>query len=268
MNRITSPKRAASEIHPARLSRAFTLIELLVVIAIIAILAAMLLPALTKAKAKACSASCYSNLKQLTYGIMMYLDNNNGIFPACSSRSAFDFQVEDWIYWRLNRPIYPLRSSPIIAYVGTYSTNLFRCCADKDDSQRIADWGPVTSDPGPYIFSYTMPSVLVNDVNHGITSVKRNTGQWEPSKQTSVRNPAKKLMLVEEQSSFKPGELTDQNRNTQNDGRFVAPDGGGAGTDVLTSRHNKKANTAFVDGHVTAVPWKFGDDRENTDPIR
>jgi len=43
----------------------FTLIELLVVIAIIAILAAMLLPALAAAKARAQSARCLSNVKQL-----------------------------------------------------------------------------------------------------------------------------------------------------------------------------------------------------------
>ena len=62
-------------------NKGFTLIELLVVIAIIAILAAMLLPALAKAKARAYSIQCTSNLKQISTAIQMFANDNNDRLP-------------------------------------------------------------------------------------------------------------------------------------------------------------------------------------------
>jgi len=55
--------------------RGFTLIELLVVIAIIAILAAILFPVFSQAKEAAKKTACLSNTRQLSLGVLMYVED-------------------------------------------------------------------------------------------------------------------------------------------------------------------------------------------------
>jgi len=67
--------------QPSRRSPAFTLVELLTVIALIAILAALLLPALSRAEARAIEAKCAANLRSWGQAFYIYASDHNGCLP-------------------------------------------------------------------------------------------------------------------------------------------------------------------------------------------
>lgn len=77
-----------------RTASCFTLIELLVVITIIAILAALLLPSLSKARAKGKATSCANNLSQIGLSSALYAADFNDYTPRVASIDVgWDFTV-------------------------------------------------------------------------------------------------------------------------------------------------------------------------------
>ena len=250
---MIAPKRTALSDH--RRPCGFTLIELLVVIAIIAILAGLLLPALSRAKAQGSQAYCMNNLKQLGYGMLMYLGDNQDAFPGTASRGTYGYHKEDWIYWRTNTAKFPpVEQSPIALHLGTVTSNLFRCPLDRDNSERKALNDGVN---GAYNYSYSLNSHdLDGTKNPGMASI------FDPAphlfKLGAVIRPTDKIMLAEEQTSHKRNESIDVGGSSSiiNDGRWVPPDTltpGTGGGDLLTLRHNKRGDVNYADGHVQTI---------------
>ncbi|MGC9317435.1 MAG: type II secretion system protein [Armatimonadota bacterium] len=80
-----------------RLSHGFTLIELLVVIAII-VLAAILFPVFARAREKARTISCTSNVRQITMATLMYVEDYDERFPSREANWGPGPSHPEWIW--------------------------------------------------------------------------------------------------------------------------------------------------------------------------
>ena len=239
----------------------FTLVELLVVVAIVAILASMLLPALGRAKAKARSIQCLSNLNQLSLAVRMYAGDHSGAFPynfgsADTRKSIGDGTYLNWannvMSWELdsdntNRVWATTRG--ISPYLGN-SVGIYRCPSDNALSaiQRSAGWRN-------RIRSYSMNAMMGDAGKFSQAGGNINNPSYRQfHRDTEIPNPANFFVFV------------DEHPDSINDGYFLNKFYSREWFDLPASNHGGVGVLTFADGHGETRKWAFESTKPPSEP--